>query len=91
MVSDEKGLPEAVRFGGKFWCLASDDESDLEEEKQCSISEPALSPPIIREVAENILEEGGWSAPVCRRKKELQSRRTRGGYHLWLMADGRGL
>jgi hypothetical protein len=59
----------------------------LEEEKQCSISEPALSPPIIREVAENILEEGGWSAPVCRRKKELQSRRTK--RRLPIVVDGR--
>jgi hypothetical protein len=80
-------LPEAVRFGGKFWCLVSDDESDLEEEQNCNVSEPALSPPIIREVAEMILEEGSWSAPVCRRRKELQSRRTK--RRLPLVVDGR--
>jgi hypothetical protein len=87
IATDEQRLPEAVRFGWKFWCLVSDDESDLEEEKQCTVSEPALSPPIIREVAENILEEGGWSAPVCRRKKELQSRRTK--RRLPIVVDGR--
>jgi hypothetical protein len=87
IVSEVQGLPEAVRFGGKFWCLASDDESEMEEEKKSTVSEPALSPPIIREVAETILEEGDWSAPVCRRKKELQSRRTK--RRLPIVVDGR--
>jgi hypothetical protein len=59
----------------------------MEEEKQFTISEPALSPPIIKEVAEAILDEGGWSAPVCRRKKELQSRRTK--RRLPIVVDGR--
>jgi hypothetical protein len=75
--SEMQRLPEAVRFGGKFWCLASDDESDVEEVENSTASEPALSPPIIREVAESILKEGGWSDPVCRRKKEIQFRRSK--------------
>jgi hypothetical protein len=80
-------MPEVVRFGGKFWCLASDDESDVEEMENRTASEPALSPPIIRVVAESILEEGGWSDPVCRRKKEIQSRRTK--RRLPIVVDGR--
>jgi hypothetical protein len=54
--SEMQRLPEALRFGGKFWCLASDDESDGEEVENSTVSEPALSPPIIREVAKSILE-----------------------------------
>jgi hypothetical protein len=38
-------------------------------------------------VAESILEEGGWSDPVCRRKKEIQSRRTK--RRLPIVVDGR--
>jgi hypothetical protein len=49
----------------------------VEEVENSTASEPALSPPIIREVAESILKEGGWSDPVCRRKKEIQFRRSK--------------
>jgi hypothetical protein len=50
-ISEVQRLPEAVRFGGKFWCLENDDESEVEEVEKSTVSEPALSPPIIREVA----------------------------------------
>jgi hypothetical protein len=50
-VSEMQGLPEAVRFWGKFWCLASAEESEMEEVEKSTVSEPALSARIIREVA----------------------------------------
>jgi hypothetical protein len=49
--SEMQRMPEAARFGGKLWCLASDDKSDVEEMDNRTAFEPALSPPIIREVA----------------------------------------
>jgi hypothetical protein len=59
----------------------------VEEVENRTASKPALSPPIIREVAESILEEGDWSDPVCRRKKEIQSRRSK--RRLPIVVDGR--
>jgi hypothetical protein len=66
-----------VRFGGKFWCLVEEVDSDEEDVSQ--ITEPASSPTIVREVAETILEEGGWSEPICRRKRDCSPRDQRGG------------
>jgi hypothetical protein len=83
LLSHSQKFNKLGSIGGKFWVLCDEEEdSDSTIEVQ---SLPSLSPCNSVTITD-VIDEGGWSAPVSRKKWMMQSRRTK--QKLSLVVDG---
>jgi hypothetical protein len=83
LLSHSQKFNKLGSIGGKFWVLCDEEEdsgSTIEVQSLSSLS-PGFSI-----IITDLIDEGGWSVPVSRKKKMIQSRRTK--QKLSLVVDG---
>jgi hypothetical protein len=83
LLSHSQEFNKLGSIGGKFWVLCDEEEdSDSTIEVQ---SLPSLSPCYSATITD-VIDEGGWSVPVSRKRRVMQSKRTK--QKLSLVVDG---